>query len=662
MRKVLSFLLMTIMMFSLLAACGGETSTATPDTATEATTEAPVAESTEEIVEEPTEEVIEEPTVEPTEEIIEEPMTGEFPDVDPAAVEGDIVIAGSSTVYPLAQALAANFTEDGYAGNLTIDSVGSGAGFERFCEAAETDIANASRAIKDEEVESCRANGREPIEFRVGTDALAIVTSAENDFVDDLTLEQLAQIYSGEAATWADIDPSYPAEPIELYSPGTDSGTFDFFVEEVLDENEEAILGANPQLNEDDNVLVRGVQASPYAIGYFGYAYFQENADSLKALSIDGVEPNEASTESGEYALSRPLFMYSDATIMAEKPQVAAFLNYVLTFVNDEILDVGYFPASEAALEEAKQKWLDAINGTTSGGSNDVEAIALPDTDPAAVEGDIVIAGSSTVYPLAQALAANFTEDGYAGNLTIDSVGSGAGFERFCEAAETDIANASRAIKDEEVESCRANGREPIEFRVGTDALAIVTSAENDFVDDLTLEQLAQIYSGEAATWADIDPSYPAEPIELYSPGTDSGTFDFFVEEVLDENEEAILGANPQLNEDDNVLVRGVQASPYAIGYFGYAYFQENADSLKALSIDGVEPNEASTESGEYALSRPLFMYSDATIMAEKPQVAAFLNYMLSFVNDEIIEVGYFPASTNALNEAKQKWLDANSN
>ncbi|MBA3532620.1 MAG: PstS family phosphate ABC transporter substrate-binding protein [Ardenticatenales bacterium] len=291
---------------------------------------------------------------------------GMLPEVDPLAVEGNIIVAGSSTVYPLTEAIAERFKEEGFAGNITIDSIGSGAGFERFCVTAETDISNASRAIKDEEREACLAKDRTPLEFRVGTDALAVVVSAENDFVESLTLAQLSQIFSGEAATWQDVDSSFPAEPIQLFSPGTDSGTFDYFVEEVFpeeveNEQELPILSAqNIQFSEDDNVLVQGVEGSPNAIGYFGYAYYQENASRLKILAIEDVVPSLESVENNEYPLSRPLFIYSASSILTQKPQVAAFINFYLTYVGEEIEEVGYFPASEELLDEARQLWLDA--------------------------------------------------------------------------------------------------------------------------------------------------------------------------------------------------------------------------------------------------------------------------------------------------------------
>lgn len=289
-----------------------------------------------------------------------ETQAGMLPEVNPLEVKGDIISAGSSTVFPLSERMAERFRDEGYSGNITIDSIGSGAGFERFCVAGESDIANASRAIKDSEIESCRAIGREPIEFRVGTDALAVVVSKENTFVTDVTMEELAAIFTAEK--WSDVNPAWPNEAILRFIPGTDSGTFDYFVEEVFEKDKTPLLGSkNLQLSEDDNILVRGIAGSPYAIGFFGYAYYEENTDRLNILSLDGVAPNAASVDDNSYPLARPLFIYSDAKIMQEKPQVAAFINFYLTFVNEEIVPVGYFPASKVGLDGAMQAWLEVV-------------------------------------------------------------------------------------------------------------------------------------------------------------------------------------------------------------------------------------------------------------------------------------------------------------
>ena len=283
----------------------------------------------------------------------------DLPEVDPLDYpEGEIITAGSSTVFPLSERMAELWADAGGVAP-TIASIGSGAGFERFCVEGETDISNASRPIKDSERESCAAIGRDPIEFRVGADALAVTVSAANDFVTDVTLAELAQIFS-TAETWSDVRAEWPDAVIQRFIPGTDSGTFDYFVEEVFDEDEEPILSANPQLSEDDNVLVQGITGSPNAIGFFGYAYFVENKDTLNILSIEGIEANARTTDDGSYPLARPLFIYSDAGIMAEKSEVNAFINFYLTNVNDEVIDVGYFPASVAALDAAKIAFLEA--------------------------------------------------------------------------------------------------------------------------------------------------------------------------------------------------------------------------------------------------------------------------------------------------------------
>lgn len=292
-----------------------------------------------------------------------EPEVGSagLPMVDPMAVTGDIVIAGSSTVYPLAERMVERFVDEGYPGEISISSIGSGAGFERFCVAGEIDVSNASRPIKDEEVASCNDIGREPVELRVGTDALAVVVSKDNDFLTDLSIAELALAYS-TAETWADINPDFPAEPIQRFSPGTDSGTFDYFVEAVFDKDVGPILAAGDlQLSEDDNVLVQGVLGSPYAIAYFGYAFFEENADALNVLSINGVEASAENVDSSTYPLARPLFMYTTPGILAEKPQVADFLNFVLTYVNEEIVDVGYFPSAPEDYQQALTNWSEAM-------------------------------------------------------------------------------------------------------------------------------------------------------------------------------------------------------------------------------------------------------------------------------------------------------------
>jgi len=286
-----------------------------------------------------------------------------LPGVDPGKVTGNVVTAGSSTVFPLSEAVAELFKSEGYSGQITIDSIGSGGGFERLGK-AEIDVSNASTKIKDAQRAAAeKAFGSPIVEFRVGTDALAVCVSSKNKFVKDLTLDELALAFS-TAVYWSDVRPAFPKKEIKRYTPGTDSGTFDYFVEHVFKKKKEPLLNAkNLQMSEDDNVLVQGIMGSEYAIGFFGFAYFQENAKTLSALSVNSVAPNQANVASGKYPLARPLFMYSAVKTLNEKPQAAAFVAFYLANVNKVIKKVGYFPAPAADLKQAKQALLDAVKG-----------------------------------------------------------------------------------------------------------------------------------------------------------------------------------------------------------------------------------------------------------------------------------------------------------
>jgi phosphate transport system substrate-binding protein len=258
--------------------------------------------------------------------------------------------------------MAERFNDEGYSFNITVDSIGSGAGFERFTVAGETDISNASRPIKDKERVAAKEIGRDPIEFRVGTDALAVTVAKSNTFVKNVTMEELAKIFTSEK--WSDVRSNWPNEKILKFIPGTDSGTFDYFVEEVYGKDAAALLGTSDlQMSEDDNILVQGISESPYGIGFFGYAYYVENQSVLNILDIEGVTANKENVDAAKYPLARPLFIYSDAQIMKNKPQVAAFIAYYLTYVNEEITRVGYFPANDSVLAGGKQAWLKAVKG-----------------------------------------------------------------------------------------------------------------------------------------------------------------------------------------------------------------------------------------------------------------------------------------------------------
>ena len=264
--------------------------------------------------------------------------------------------------------------------------------------------------------------------------------------------------------------------------------------------------------------------------------------------------------------------------------------------------------------------------------------------------GRVRVDGSSTVYPITEAAAEDFQAEHPDVQVTVGISGSGGGFRKFC-AGETDISDASRPIKPSELTTCRANGVEPVEIMVGFDGISMVVNKANDFVTCLTVGELKRIWQpgSEVTTWRDVRPEWPDEKIILYGPGADSGTFDYFTQVIV--GEEDASRPDFMASEDDNVLVQGVAGDRYALGYFGYAYYVENRDKLNLVAIDDgagcVAPSPETIESRRYSpLARPLFIYIDQASL-KRPAIRTFAEFYLLFARELLPQVGYVPLSLN---------------
>lgn len=285
------------------------------------------------------------------------------------ALRGQITVDGSSTVYPITEAVASEFRKLFPNVKTTVGISGTGGGFKRFV-VGETDISGASRPIKGSEVEQAMKNNVAFIELPVANDALSIVVNPQNDWVTQLTVEQIRRIYTEKdtAKTWADLDPSWPKEAIKVYSPGTDSGTFDYF-KEVM--GEDAALRADMSTSEDDNVLVTGVAGDRYAIGYFGASYYQNNKEKLKAVPIVNPTDNKAYEATDENVVggtyvpfSRPLFIYVNAKSLS-RPEMKAFVDFYLQQAPEMAKRVDYTPLSEEIYERARMFHKQRMTGST---------------------------------------------------------------------------------------------------------------------------------------------------------------------------------------------------------------------------------------------------------------------------------------------------------
>jgi phosphate transport system substrate-binding protein len=269
-------------------------------------------------------------------------------------------VDGSSTVYPITEAVAEEFIKLHPDVKVTVGVSGTGGGFKKFC-AGETDINDASRPIKQKESEACQAKGIEWIELKVAFDGISVVVNPQNDWVECLTVEELKRLWepASPVKKWSDLRPEWPDEEIRLYGPDTDSGTFDYFTEAIV--GEEDASRADYTASADDYMLVHGVAWDKYGLGYFGYAYYAENTDKLRAVAIDAGEgciaPSPETIEGGKYkSLSRPLFIYVSKEAL-QRPEVEAFVRFYLTEGVALILEVGYVPLGDEAYDEA----LDAL-------------------------------------------------------------------------------------------------------------------------------------------------------------------------------------------------------------------------------------------------------------------------------------------------------------
>ena len=274
-------------------------------------------------------------------------------------LEGTIEIDGSSTVYPISEAAAFEFRKTYPDVRINVGVSGTGGGFKRFT-SGETDISDASRPIKSSEAEKAAENSMEYIELKVGTDGLSVIVNPQNDFADCLTMDELKMIWEpgSQVNKWNQVRSEWPDRPLYLYGPDTDSGTFDYFTEEVMGETRASRPDYTASAN--DNVLVQGVGGDRNSLGYLGYAYYIENTDKLKLVAVDSGEgcvlPTAESIEQGLYSpLSRPLFIYVKASSL-ERPEVKAFVEFYIDNGPDLVRSVGYIPEKAEVYQENMDK------------------------------------------------------------------------------------------------------------------------------------------------------------------------------------------------------------------------------------------------------------------------------------------------------------------
>ena len=285
-------------------------------------------------------------------------------------VTGEIRIEGSSTVYPITQAAAELFREENPDARIEVGGAGTSDGFEAFCQ-GDTQISDASRPIEAAEIQACKKAGVEYIEIPIAYDGISVVVNKQgNDWAKDITSEELKTIWEPSAedkiTRWSQVRSSWPDKPLDLYGPGTESGTYEFFNETIVGNEEEVSRQSDVEMSEDDNVLVQGVSGDANALGYFGYSYYENNLDTLRTLAVDGVKPTEDSIRSGEYLLSRPLFIYVSTDALTHNKAVEPFVDFYLAPQNlDRLVKAAKYVTIPSSLEQqSRAQYEDRTTGS----------------------------------------------------------------------------------------------------------------------------------------------------------------------------------------------------------------------------------------------------------------------------------------------------------
>lgn len=281
--------------------------------------------------------------------------------------------------------------------------------------------------------------------------------------------------------------------------------------------------------------------------------------------------------------------------------------------------------------------------------------INLPEVYPLELEGDLDIAGSTGTFPLNQLIYDRFVRLGYAGVIGFSTIGTNESIKLFCQEKKFSLLTLSRPMKEAEIATCQANGVEPIDFTLGKDAVVIVVSRQNKFVNKVTVPMLAEILTREK--WSDINPSWPNQPIERFPVGPGS-SLDLVVEKVLGGNESSLLNApNTELFWYEQSMIQQLSTNVYGIGFLNHPVFAKASQSLKSIAIDGAKPQSIKVKHKTYPLERYLYIYVDRNELKQKPNLSSFINFYLTNVNQEIGDSGLFSLSLEELNQSKIKWL-----
>ena len=641
-----------------------------------------------------------------------------------STLSGSVLVSGSSTVEPISVRAKELFNDNVSSDvEITVNGPGTSAGFKEFCP-GDTDINDASRAIKDSEAAECVPF----VELRVAFDGIAVMVHPNNP----LECVEFADLYaiSGPESvgnTWGDAEAlaaslgsgttGWPSGDVAVIAPGTESGTYGSYIEIVLEglAEERAESGDNTAVDgagdpmlirddyaglPDDNVILEGIASTENAFGWVGFAFAEAAGDSVKILEVKNeagecVAPSLETIADGSYPVSRSLYIYVNTDKAAANPALVAYVDYYLgdgyveSVANAFAEGVGYVTLPADLKAETDAAWAAA-----KGGAATEVAAPEPEVEEVALTGSVLVSGSSTVEPISVRAKELFNDNVSSDvEITVNGPGTSAGFKEFCP-GDTDINDASRAIKDSEAAECVPF----VELRVAFDGIAVMVHPNNP----LECVEFADLYaiSGPESvgnTWGDAEAlaaslgsgttGWPSGDVAVIAPGTESGTYGSYIEIVLEglAEERAESGDNTAVDgagdpmlirddyaglPDDNVILEGIASTENAFGWVGFAFAEAAGDSVKILEVKNeagecVAPSLETIADGSYPVSRSLYIYVNTDKAAANPALVAYVDYYLgdgyveSVANAFAEGVGYVTLPADLKAETDAAWAAA---
>ncbi len=512
-----------------------------------------------------------------------------------------ITIKGSDTMLHINTALAEAYMNKHSDVEVTVAGGGSGTGISAMMNGT-TDIAAASRKMKDSEKDAIIGNGSESVEHIIARDGIAVVVHPSNP-ISELTVAQIGDIYTGKITNWKELGGN--DSKIVALSRDNSSGTYAFFQEKVL---EKADYRADAKLMASNSAIIAEARQNPNAIGYVGLGYVASAGEKVKALAVseDGsnyVVPSQETVASGDYSVARPLHLY---VLKSAGSKVTNFIEFCFSDEGQRIVEeIGFIPVGSAK---------------SAGGL-------------------ITIKGSDTMLHINTALAEAYMNRYPNVEVTVAGGGSGTGISAMMNGT-TDIAAASRKMKDSEKDAIIGNGSESVEHIIARDGIAVVVHPSNP-ISELTVAQIGDIYTGKITNWKELGGN--DSKIVALSRDNSSGTYAFFQEKVL---EKADYRADAKLMASNSAIIAETGQNPNAIGYVGLGYVASAGEKVKALAVseDGsnyVVPSQETVASGDYSVARPLHLY---VLKSAGSNIVDFIDFCFSSAGQKIVEeIGFIP-------------------